>query len=243
MAVPATREALRLAGNLGFGAGGLSIGSLVGTFVKSVVENDLTGAVTITYQDADGANQVSTLEGSLLTDAERHDLNSIQGLLAKTADLRVKVTARSWGNVANLAQGGFVSENTGNLGPIHAATLAYVLAKIATTGDANNDYVYIRIPANRHVGDYRVRQNGSLGEFFITSWDHVGTAANFEYYRSRHNLFASYSVTIQYDAVTATQTDFRGELDASKVTIDASSFDGRLATTDDTAQKVAQKVE
>ena len=241
MATPATREALRLGGNLNFGAGGLSIDFLVGTFVKRVVENELTGSITITYQDADGANQVSTLEGSLLTDAERHDLNSIQGLLAKTADLRVKVTARSWGNVTNLAQGGFVSENAGNLGPVHAATLAYVLAKIATTGDSNNDYVYIRIPANRHVGDYRVRQNGSLGEFFITSWDHVGSAANFEYYRSRHNLFASYSVTIQYDAVTATQTDFRGELDASKVTIDASSFDGQLATTDDTAQKVAQK--
>ena len=243
MAIPATREALRLGGNLNFGAGGLSIGFLVGTFVKSVVENELTGSVTVTYQDADGANQVSTLEGSLLTDAERHDLNSIQGLLAKTADLRVKVTARTWGNVTGLSQGGFVSENSGTLGPIHAAALSYVLSKTATTGDANNDYVYIRIPIDRHSGDYRVRQNGSLGEFFITSWDHVGTHQNFDYYRSRHNLFASYSVTIQYDAATATQTDFRGTIEASQIVVLSADFDGQLAPADDTVQKVAQKVD
>ena len=243
MAIPATREALRLGGNLNFGAGGLSIGFLVGTFVKSVVENELTGSVTVTYQDADGANQVSTLEGSLLTDAERHDLNSIQGLLAKTADLRVKVTARTWGNVTGLSQGGFVSENSGTLGPIHAAALSYVLSKTATTGDANNDYVYIRIPTNRHSGDYRVRQNGSLGEFFITSWDHVGTHQNFDYYRSRHNLFASYSVTIQYDAATATQTDFRGTIEASQIVVLSTDFDGQLAPADDTVQKIAQKLD
>ena len=217
MAVPATREALRLGGNLNFGAGGLSIGFLVGTFVKSVVENELTGSITITYQDAGGANQVSTLESSLITNAERHDLNSIMGLLAKTADLQVEVTAREWGDVTDLAQGGFVSEDAGNLGPVHAAALAYVLAKTATAGDSNNDYVYIRIPSTRDSRDYRIRQDGSLGEFFITSWDHVGTEGSFDYYRSRHNLFQSYTVTIQYDAATAAQTHYRGKTDWANI--------------------------
>ena len=69
MAIPATREALRLGGNLNFGAGGLSIDFLVGTFVKSIVENEDTGAVTITYQDADGAPHTATLDGSLLLNA------------------------------------------------------------------------------------------------------------------------------------------------------------------------------
>ena len=69
MAVPATREALRLGGNLNFGAGGMSIEFLVGTFVKSVVEDELTGEVTISYQDLDGMPQTAMLDGSLLINA------------------------------------------------------------------------------------------------------------------------------------------------------------------------------
>ena len=37
--------------------------------------------------------------------------------------------------------------------------------------------------------DYRIKQDGNLGEFFITSWSHVGDIGGFKYYRSSHNLF------------------------------------------------------
>ena len=177
-----------------------------------------------------------------LTDAERHDLNSIPGLIAKTADLEVGATERVWENVAALAEGGFVSENSGNLGPVHASALAYVTAKTATASDAGNDYVYIRIPSNRNSIHYRIRQHGSLGEFFISAWDHVGPHEDFDYYRSRHNLFQNYNVTIQYDAATATPTHFRGASDAADVAVESSGFDGTLLPTDDDVQKVAQKV-
>ena len=178
-----------------------------------------------------------------ITLPQRHDLNSVPGLIAKTADLQVEVTARAWGDVADLALGGFVSESSGNLGPVHAAGLVYVLSKTATEADANNGYVYIGIPSDRDSRDYRIRQDGSLGEFFIDSWDHVGLHENFEYYRSRHNLFESYDVTIQYDEVTATQTHFRGDSLAAKSLVESAGFDGKLAPTDDTVQKVAQKLD
>ena len=41
----------------------------------------------------------------------------------------------------------------------------------------------------------------------------MGTHEDFDYYRSHHNLFEGYSITIQYDAATASQTRFRGGLD------------------------------
>ena len=175
-----------------------------------------TRMLTIDYLDESNAPQtLPILVG--IDGIDLHDLNAIPGLLAKTADLLVKVTARTWETVLDLAQGGFVSENSGNLGPVHAAALAYVLSKTATATDANNNYVYIRIPSNRDSRDYRIRQDGSLGEFFITSWDHVGTHEAFDYYRSRHNLFEGYDVTIQYDVVTAAQTHYRGKTDWANI--------------------------
>ena len=212
---------------------------LAGAYVKSV--ND-EGTV-VTQQDADGQEVERDLSNGL-SDAEHHDLNATPGLIAKTADLKVEVVGeRVWGNVTDLAEGGFVSEDSGNLGPVHAAVLAYVLSKLATSADANNNFVYIRIPVARDSRDYRIRQNGSLGEFFITSWDHVGVHENFDYFRSRHNLFATYAVTIQFDSAAATQTHFRGVTDADKVIVDATGFDGNLAPTDVDVQKVAQKVD
>ena len=178
-----------------------------------------------------------------ITDVERHYLNSIPGLEAKTSDLEVEVLDRTWGNVTSLSQGGFVSENSGNLGPVHAEALAYVVSKTATASDSSNNYVYIRIPFTRSSRDYRIRQDGSLGEFFITSWDHVGSRGIFDYYRSRHNLFESYIVTIQYDAATAIQTHYRGRTDAKDVSVAAGGFDGNLLPTDDTVQKAIQKVD
>ena len=69
MATPASTTAIRLPGNLTFGAGGMSIDFLVGTFVKQVAEDELTGVVTIHYQDGDGDPQTATLDGSLLINA------------------------------------------------------------------------------------------------------------------------------------------------------------------------------
>ena len=149
---------------------------------------------------------------------------------------------RGWADVSDLAQGGFVSNNAA-LGPEHAAALAYVVSSTPTPAEAGHDYVYIRIPAERSSRDYRIRQDGSLGEFFITAWDHVGVHEDSDYFRSRHNLFSGYGVTIQYDAVTAIQTDFRGGTLAEKAVVDSDDFDGNLVPEDNTVQKVAQKLD
>ena len=208
---------------------------LDGTFVKAF--ND--AGTQATQQDADGNEETVDLSAGL-SDTDRHDLNAVPGLEAKTADLEVEVLARSWGDVAALADGGF-SHADSRLGPSHAAALVYVIASVPTPDDADDGYVYIRIPEGRSSRDYRIRQHRSPDEFFITSWDHAGDHEGFKYYRSRHNLFGNYNVTIQYDAVTAAQTDFRGRTLARKSQVDSSGFDGQLANTDDTVQKVAQK--
>ena len=61
MATPATTNAAVLPGNLVFSAGGMSVGFLIGAFVKSVVYSDTTGNYTITYQNASGVEQNDVL--------------------------------------------------------------------------------------------------------------------------------------------------------------------------------------
>ena len=178
----------------------------------AVGQNNPTGAEVVALVDAALG---SSAWQEALSNVDRHDLNAIPQLEAKTADLLVDVIARSWGTVTDVNLGAFASNNSGNLGPSHASALNYFISSTPTAADAANSYVYIRIPTNRDARDYRIRQNGSLGDFYISSWAHVGTHENFNYYRSRHNLFENYSVTIEYDAATAIQTRYRGKIDQS----------------------------
>ena len=207
-------------------------------FVKAISDD---GSQAI-QQNADGNEETRDLVAGL-SNADRHDLNVVPGLEAKTADLEVEATERTWGDVEDLDEGGYVSNSSGSLDSAQAAALDYVLSGVPTQAEAGHGYVYIKIPAARSSRDYRIRQHGNLGTFFIASWDHIGSHETFNYYRSRHNLFAGYGVSIQYDALTAGQTHFRGKSDAANVGVASDGFDGRLAATDDTVQKVAQKLD
>ena len=69
MATPSSTTAATLPGNLRFSAGGVYIDDLVGTFVKSVSEDELTGVVTVTVQLDDGSEDDIPLDGSLLINA------------------------------------------------------------------------------------------------------------------------------------------------------------------------------
>ena len=59
MATSAAYEALRLTGNLNFGDGGVSVDFLVGSFIKSAILAN--GIWTLTFQDASGMEETSTL--------------------------------------------------------------------------------------------------------------------------------------------------------------------------------------
>ena len=59
MAVPASKEALRLGGNLAFFSGGMSIDYLIGAFIKSA--DFANGVWTLTFQDANGAESTHVL--------------------------------------------------------------------------------------------------------------------------------------------------------------------------------------
>ena len=106
-------------------------------------------AAEITVEYVDPAGVAQTLVFNRFTDADKHDLNAIPGLLDKTADLLVNVSARTWGDVTDINLGAFASEDSGNLGPSHASGLTYYTSRVPTASEARNDYVYIRIPENR----------------------------------------------------------------------------------------------
>ena len=59
MATPSSLEALRLAGNLGFFSGGMSVDYLIGSFVKSASLS--SGVWTLTFQDSSGAEDTAEL--------------------------------------------------------------------------------------------------------------------------------------------------------------------------------------
>ena len=59
MAVPAPTESLRLAGNLGFFSGGMSVDYLIGAFIKSA--DFANGVWTLTFQNIDGDESTHVL--------------------------------------------------------------------------------------------------------------------------------------------------------------------------------------
>ena len=60
----------------------------------------------------DDLTDTATIPSAAALDAEdRGRLNSVDGLVAKTADLSIEAVAHSWANVAALANGGFVAHN------------------------------------------------------------------------------------------------------------------------------------
>ena len=59
MAVPSSREALRLGGNLAFFSGGMSVDSLLGAFIKS--SEFANGVWTLTFQNASGVEDTADL--------------------------------------------------------------------------------------------------------------------------------------------------------------------------------------
>ena len=94
-----------------------------------VGQDNPTGAQIVALIDA--ALGDSTWQEALSI-ADRHDLNAIPGLEAKTADLLVEVLARSWGTNADVNLGAFASSNSGNLGPSHASDLNYFISLTPT---------------------------------------------------------------------------------------------------------------
>ena len=173
-------------------------------------------------------------DGTLDTE-DRGRLNSVDGLVAKTADLSIEAVTHSWANVAALANGGFVSHNEIPT-TAQAAALTYELTKTATAADAAKPYTLIKIPTANDARDYRISQHLSPDTFYITSWHHIGNAGGFKYYSSHHNLFQGYTVHIQYNTVTGTQTAFRGDVGDS--TFAAPDGTGNLADTVDTVAEL-----
>ena len=146
-------------------------------------------------------------------DAEdRGRLNSVDGLVAKTADLSIEAVAHSWANVAALANGGFVAHNEIPT-TAQAAALTYELTTTGTAADAAKPYTLIKIPMARDARDFRISQlSVSRHVLYHVLASHREYAGGFKYYQSHHNLFQGYTVNIQYNTVTGTQTAFRGDV-------------------------------
>ena len=187
----------------------------------------------------DGADGADGAAGTL--DAvDRGRLNSVDGLVAKTADLSIEAVTHSWANVAVLANGGFISHNEIPT-TAQAAALTYELTTIGTAADAARPYTLIKIPMANDARDYRISQHLAPDTFYITSWHHIGNSGGFKYYQSHHNLFQGYTINIQYNTVTATQSEFRGGVGESSFT--APDGTGNLADTVDTIDELVAAVD
>ena len=267
MAVPATKEALRLGGNLNFGAGGLSTGFLVGTFVKSVVENALTGSVTVTYQDADGVNQVAILDGSLLTDADRHDLNSIQQVAQKVDDLVIPAAtpdltraqandgaSDEFGAISGeLVAGAIDAHHTTQHTWLTELRLDFREPQAGTEPQFHILFVATPTTHNRilefsHLTDddadfIRSIIQGAVvnvdGQFF-TVFSYVASGTDLWLqgtFDATPTLVDDQTYRLRFTAPRP------ASVDAADVAVDTSNFSGKLAATDNTVQKVADKVD
>ena len=136
-------------------------------------------------------------EGVSLADQNR--LNAVPGLEAKTADLSIEETGRTWTEVAAVADGGFATHaNANTLSSAQAEALTYSASRNATGTDAGRFFTLLRIPSGEDVRDFRVVQTGDLGTFTITGWHTIGTTTGgFTYAYSQHNLFEGYAVTVE----------------------------------------------
>ena len=113
-------------------------------------------------------------EGVSLADQNR--LNAVPGLEAKTADLSIEETGRTWTAVAAVADGGFATHaNANTLSSAQAEALTYSASRNATGADAGRFFTLLRIPSGEDVRDFRVVQTGDLGTFTITGWHTIGT--------------------------------------------------------------------
>ena len=164
-------------------------------------------------------------------------LNAVPGLEAKTADLSIEETGRTWSEVAAVADGGFATHaNANTLSSAQAEALTYSASRNATGTDAGRFYTLLRIPSGEDVRDFRVVQTGDLGTFTITNWHTIGTTTTgFTYAYSQHNLFEGYAITVEQETSTTT-THFRGEADAENVGVDASGFGTNLGSGDTDVQ-------
>ena len=134
MAIPASTEALRLAGNLNFFNGGVSVDYLVGAFVKSAAF--ASGVWTLTFQNASGVEETGTFPpGWEVAATEPTSPYAGQGWYDTTAgSLKIhngsSFQALTGGTGATLADG---SVTTAKLAPDAVTT-----AKIATNAVTKN---------------------------------------------------------------------------------------------------------
>ena len=165
-----------------------------------------------------------------VSDQAETELDAVDGLVAKTADISIEVASRTWNTLVNVADGGFVSHASANtLTTAQAAALTYAVTKTGDAADGLRAFTVIRVPDTEDPRDFRIRQSFSGANYYINSWHTIGSTGGFTYARARHNLFAGYLIHIQ-QATTETTTHFRGESDAENVAVDTTNFDQNLDT-------------
>ena len=191
---------------------------------------------------AAGATGPAGVDGTATLDAvDRSRLNSVDGLVAKTADLSINSGTPDWNNVTDLANGGFVAHNEIPTSA-QAQALTYVLTTTGTAADAAKPYTLIKIIDTYDERDIRIRQHLSPDSYFITNWHHIADHGGFSYFYSHHNLFQGYEIHIQHnDEIAGTDTSYRGDVGDAVFT--APDGTGNLADTVDTVAELVTAVD
>ena len=127
MAVPSSREALRLGGNLAFFSGGMSVDSLLGAFIKS--SEFANGVWTLTFQNASGVEDTADLPpGWVVAAVEPTSPYIGQGWFDTTSTLLKIYNGSSFESLTGVA--GSLADNSVTTAKI--AGNAVTTAKIAT---------------------------------------------------------------------------------------------------------------
>ena len=159
---------------------------------------NLSSSDTTVQAALETLDDLSVGSGTGLTLEQMNRLNAVPGLEAKTADLSIETIGTTWTAVAAVADGGFATHANGNtLSTAQAAALTFSASRNASSADAARFFTILRVPDTEDVRNFRVVQTGSLGTFYITAWNTIGSTGGFTYAYSQHNLFENYAITVE----------------------------------------------
>ena len=175
-----------------------------------------------------------------LQEIQEHDVDRVAAIASRLDDIE-SIAPPEWAN--NGASRLYASANDDLSGAILEAavfsnTIDYAL--IPTT----NNQIYMRVPDANKVAQYRIRKTTHSGEdvtIYGSEFIFHHTGGGFSYYLHHEVSYPGEEIILQRKTSAFRNravSRFGGE-----VAIDASAFAGNLLDTDDTAQKVADKVD
>ena len=165
--------------------------------------------------------------GGALNDNQRNWLAHVPGLIDKTSDLSALDAPRTYVDTTDAELDLFgttaVSDSALENGTYSSSAHTIV--------DADGEFLVFRLTADDDIRNYSAEVVFGVDTWYITSFKQLHTTATYDYYGTEIYAPLTSVLTPQYHELDDGGTHFRGTVDAEKVVIDASGFDGNLDST------------